>query len=197
MTYVSTYFVISMADAKRFLGFTTSNVADEDLLGHLIEAVSDYIEQQTQRKIVERALTEYYTGNGTDCLLLRSFPVASSPVIDIREDGQYVFGTDTKLDTTDYTLDEETGELFKVNGGTWTTARRAIKIVYTAGWTQATVPKLLRTAAYLILGAIWKARSMRSWGETSRSAGSGSVAFADEIIPPVAKDILNTYRSHR
>lgn len=76
--------LISVAEAKAFIGIADADTTHDTLLESLIDGVSGFIDEYTQRTIAEQdGVDMYAVGNGTDTLFLPQFPVASvSAIVD-------------------------------------------------------------------------------------------------------------------
>lgn len=107
------------------------------------------------------------------------------------------------LDTDDYRV-VEPGELMLTGNPTllgvpmpryqtsyWSDAPDGVQVTYTAGWTDATVPGELKTAAKLIAVDFYN-RGPKAGVDEQRTRGWYSIQ-SEADIPPMARAILNRY----
>ena len=80
--------------------------------------------------------THYFDGDGSDTLQLRVVPANTISSVYVDVDRSY--GSDTLVDSGDYTLDSDLGLLLldtDSDQGSFTTGYRSVKVTYTAGFT--------------------------------------------------------------
>lgn len=105
--------------------------------------------------------TEYLDGpsmKDPTRLDLRVRPVAS--ITTIHDDTLRAYGADTLVSSGEYFLDGDEGRVFLSETGShaWSTYRRAIKVVYTAGWADNAAPGDVAYALVLMTRNIWQLR---------------------------------------
>jgi uncharacterized phiE125 gp8 family phage protein len=188
LSYASEYFLVTLDDCKDYLDIDDST--DDAIIGYLMQAVSDMFKENTGRNLVEAELTEYYTGDDTDRLYLRSYPI--SAVASINWDWDEVYGADTLLESDNYRVDSEYGFVRIFGGSVWDRGI-PIKVVYTAGYTQANMPYDLRTAALEALGVLFKRRTEGRFDTSTYSRGDVSYSYLDEM-PHMVRDTMKRYR---
>lgn len=119
---------------------------------------------------------------------LRVRPVAS--ITSIYDDPDRLYGAGELVASSEYTLDGEAG-VVRIDGDAthaWTTARRAIKVTYTAGWTDGSAPADLRRALLEIVGSLWRRRHLPGLPSAT------PVEQDAHLIPIVARQALGRYR---
>jgi uncharacterized phiE125 gp8 family phage protein len=192
MTYASTYFLLSLADLKEYLGLT--DTSQDSIVGLILDAVCQQFNEYTGRTLAQNALTEYYDGCDDDAVLqLRSYPVASSPTIQIYDDVDNVFGADTLIDSTAIRVNNLTGQV-RLIGDVLSDGFQNIKVVYTAGWAIGSVPSDLRLAACEMCGFFWQRALKKDWSLSSVSLGNASISIQENEMPRSVKLILDRYR---
>lgn len=188
MTYESEYFLVSLDDAKEFLG--VDDATEDNVIGYLMNVVSKLFDTATGRTLIASDLTEYYEGNGTDTLYLRSYPVNSTnETIEVYIDGNRDFDNGTQIASASLFIDSDMGKLVYV-GGTFH-KRYAVKVVYSAGYT--TVPYDLQGAALEALGVLWKRKSEGRFDTSTLSRGDVSYTYLADM-PHTVTETLKRYR---
>lgn len=79
----------SRSNLKTFLRITTTDTTQDTYLDQLLSAADAIVKGFCKRSLEEATLTEYYDGNGTQYLPLRSRPVSSVTSVYLDEDGFY------------------------------------------------------------------------------------------------------------
>lgn len=188
MTYESEYFLVSLDDVKSYIGVT--DTAEDDTIGYLMNLVSKLFDTATGRTLVASDLTEYYEGDGTNKLFLRSYPINSTnETIEVYVDADKVFAADTQIDSNSLFVDGEVGyvEFIGSQFDTW----EGIKVVYNGGYT--TIPYDLRMAALEAFGVLWKRRSEKRFDTSNVSKGDVNYSYIDDW-PYTVHQVLERYR---
>lgn len=188
MDYTSTLFLVSLPDVKSYLKIT--DTADDSRIGWIIEAISRELNEETDRTLVQTELTEYYDGDGTDRLFLHSYPV--SAVASVYIDGDHGFTADTLEDSDSYFANTDIGCLVH-NTGIWPRGHRNIKVTYTAGYTQASVPKDLKRATCDLVGLALQREGGGLWNTQSDTKGDVSRTFGTDPYPPHIQRVIDRY----
>lgn len=171
------------ATIKTLLGMSDNSL--DDVLAVLIPQADAIIKRYLQREIEQATYTEYYSGSGSQSLLLNQIPVQS--IVSVHEDRDGYFGegdaafssATTLLAGTDYVLRKDaatavetsqSGILYRI-GQSWPRpASRLrgqltsspglslgnIKVVYIAGW--ATIPADIQFAANRLVTSMLESR---------------------------------------
>lgn len=118
-------------------------------------------------------------------------------VTTLHDDPERLYGSDALLASTDYERDEVRGLVVLKTDGNWGRfsrrgTYRAIKAVFTAGWT--TIPEPVKQACAELARHLWHLR--RRMGSQSAS-GKGSASFREETIPDAVLELIAPYRSVR
>lgn len=136
------------------------------------------------RSMEAQTYTLYLDGPGGRELYL---PPPIQSVTSIHDDELGAWGSDTEVDSGDWTLFANEGLVrLNVSGGhgAWSTARRAIKVVASLGY--STVPDGLKHAA-----GLWVAHAYRntipSLGKSSITQREATVALVTSAFPPEVK----------
>lgn len=130
--------------------------------------------------------------DGPDCqdagrLRLRVRPAVS--ITSIYDDPDRVYGVDTLIASTEYALIDARAVLLDYDAiVSWSRASRAIKVTYTAGWTDGSAPADLRRALIEIVGSLWRRRHV------SGLPSATPIEQDPDVIPQTARRILARYR---
>ncbi len=190
MTYTSEYFVVDLSEAKTYLGIDDAD--QDDVLGFLMQAVTELFETNTGRVIAARDITEVYDGNGSDSLYLNTYPVNSTnETIDVRLDGNYDFDAQTQIPAASLFVDGEMGRVLYVGGRFW--RKYGVQVTYNGGYT--TIPHDLKMAALHMLSHLYQVRNESHEGMTAYSRGDVSLTYAEDL-PPMVGRVLQRYRRY-
>lgn len=142
--------LISEDEARREIRLETDGPSV--LIHDLILEGTEEIEAELDRKIVSRgAITEFHSvWRASSELFLSQWPAIT--VTTVHEDSDRAYGaTSLLVEGTDYIVDTTAGKLIRISGAsptTWTTGFEAIKVVWTAGYSnQDAVPPDLKRIA--------------------------------------------------
>lgn len=212
-----------LATVKTILG--VSGTTEDARLTRLIMNAEARVKAWCKRTFESTSYTEFYSGNDTDLLRLRQRPVTA--VASVYEDtgGHYGqasgFGAATLLEVgTHYVIEYEgqqsangaSGLLVRV-GTVWPRHRRVryafrlspesgpahgnIKVTYTAGWFQGTVPGDVVQAVAMTVGD-WRNSSAFGRPLARESLGDWGYEFVDAGhaygLPAEARALLAPYR---
>ena len=132
--------LVGLDELKDYLGSDALGNITDNFLSGLIRSASSHIIRECRKSLILKEQTEYYSGNGLNILRLKNYPIFKPSEIDIRVDGNYVFGDDTKLAYSTLSVDNKAGLVFLLDG-TFTEGTKNIKVIYTAGYSNFTILK--------------------------------------------------------
>ena len=197
MNLDTTKALITLDEAKEYL--KVSGTADDQIISTLINAVSGLVCGYLNRNLVRATYTEYYSGDGSQSLMLRNYPVVS--ITSIYEDDLREWASGALIDhAEDIIIQKDSGLLRNWNGrATWLTGHANIKVVYVAGYTTdfdgGTMPNAIRLATKRILDQQYRhGYSHRKLDVSSETTGDQSTSFREADIPRDAKAMLDPYR---
>jgi hypothetical protein len=127
----------------------------------------------------QKTITEYISGTGKKELIVANKIKTLTSV------------TEDTIALTGYTFNDY--YLFKADDVNWNEGYDNIIVVYTAGYTDVTVPDDLHYALLLLVEYFFKVNQDRRLGRTSVSKGGESVSFVNSI-PDDIKLILDPYK---
>lgn len=197
--------LISTSEAKQMIPALSSGSTEDTLLTSLISAVGAAMaawcgypsaSAGAAPTMESATYTRYQDGPGERLLVLEVWPVTSITSIYDSQDRSY--RASDQVASGDFTLVEGERGLVELDWdashGSWSTARRAIKSTYVAGW--ATVPENLKQAARIAVRALYDKRQTLSF--TSQSVGGASVGMVTPAdLPAETKQLLAPYRLPR
>lgn len=171
----------SLANVKAYLSIGDST--RDGILNLLIPAASRAIEKACDRTFNEATYADdRYSGNWQRTLQLRNYPVIT--FTGIWDDSARVFASSSLIDSVNYSVDNETGQV-ELDGLIFSKGVRNIKVSYTAGYT--TIPADLELIAIKLVSFLYNKRF--SDGASSESIGEGSVTY-EASIPKDIQDSL-------
>ena len=188
--------LFALAKVKTFVG-ATGATTDDALLVQIADGVSERIERDTQRKFVNRTVTEYPQAKG-DKLFLRNVPVSSVTTVKTRTTLADALST---VAATEYEADLDLGILWAkgvVSGiqTVWPDGERLTEVVYVAGWgvqDAATLPADIYEAG--LEYAKFAYLKTKSPGVIAGSINVGPHSIT--VIPDVPKELRDLFASWR
>ncbi len=186
--------LIALADAKAFLQITAST--QDAILGDMINEVSVRINNYVGHTLLSASYTEYYDGDGTQELILRNFPVTA--LASVNDDPQRAFTVNTaKNVSADVMLDGGSGIVrLWANGGVFLRARGNVKVVYTAGYSLATMPYDIQQAARKMVAFLYRSGyAQPKIGVQTETVGDRTTTYFNEEILKDVGGMLKPYRS--
>lgn len=195
MAVDATIALVSLANAKAFIGIADATTSEDSIVESLIDSVSKLLAGYCGRKFISAEYTEYHDGDDTTSLVLNQFPVTELESLHI--DPLRDFDSPSEVDADENViLDAESG-IIKLwnNYGLFPTGKGNIKVVYTAGYASASVPADLSYAAKLTVLQYYKRHYQdKRIGLSSETVGDRTFTYANDDIPKAAKTILNNYK---
>lgn len=128
---MSRFDLATLEDFKAFINKPEATVTKDDVISRFISRASSEIESYIKRKVRARTYVEYYDGKGWNTLFLNQFPIIS--VTSIYDSSDRAYATADLLDSDDYMVDKEVGEV-RLDSGTFGKYKDNIKATYVAGY---------------------------------------------------------------
>ncbi len=188
--------LITAAEARVFIPSLTGTTDDTELDTLIVRADAlmaawcgwGIADGASASSFEDATYTEYHDGpteNGS--LALRVRPVVS--VTTIHDDSDWSYST--LVGSSDYTTDLRAGRVWLNPTAThsWSSAHRAIRVVYVAGF--ATIPEEIKQATCLLVAHWWRLRSTQ--GRQSISKGTGSESVRAETLPRSVRELLTQH----
>jgi len=177
--------IVSLADAKTFIGVESAVTTYDALLGSLINAADVQIPRYLGTAVESAVVTDSITACGYERRVFASnAPIRDTASLEVKENGT------TLTEDTDYAVELSTGAFTRLSGY-WSTISKAITLKYSAGF--ATVPADIKLAVLMQIKHQWQQRAMI--GINSRSA-EGNITIEEQpgTIVKGARALLDSYR---
>jgi uncharacterized phiE125 gp8 family phage protein len=160
------------------------------IVGDCIDAVEGMANGFCRRTLTSTAQDEYYdTGTDQEVVQLLNWPVTA--VTAVTDNAQA--DAPTTLTTAQYIRMNNAGILTRV-GTYWTAGTAAVRVQYTAGYTAATCPQMLRQA--LLKLASWWFEQRGNVGVQQESSDGWSGTYED-VVDGVPKSVAAMLRQYR
>lgn len=187
-------------DMKGILNKSTLQTQDESLLDdHLIPGVSGAVEKYLNRKILSsEALTEYYNGDGSTTLQLKEWPIITVTSVHDKRNNPTGWGAahyDYALtENTDFIKNADTGQLIHVNGDWIKSTVYYYKVIYTAGYTLATIPPDLLLGIKTWIAILFQKTMSSLHGVNTHVLGDEAKTYDLTTIPKQVIGLIKPYR---
>lgn len=190
--------ITTLDNTKNFLRIETD--ADDALLESLINRATAMIEGlycnrpiiniASSSTITLQSQTEYFDSNGeTDTLILKYYPIGTITSIYDDPDRTYT-DTGDLVPSTDYVVYEDEGRI--KYDGCFSEGNHSVRVIYTGGYTTATLPVDLEQACIELVGLLYKQKD--TIGISGKSFSDGSISYYENRLSWSSKDILASYR---
>lgn len=178
--------LVSLGDMKDYLGITNDDFNSE--IEHLIDAVSKYFNDFTNRKLKARDLTEYYDGDGLDVLYVDHYPINSITHLYIDTDREYEAADE--IDPDDYIIYDDMGKV-ALDDVVFSEGKQSVKIEYNGGY--ATIPYHLENACKEQIAFLFKRDKDGNRIGIKSLAGEGATTTYVQSMPETVEQILKRY----
>lgn len=181
--------LISREFAATMLGI---NDAEQSQLDLLINWISQRAVSMIGREIMSAQRTTLLDGSGSRVIVLPVIPVTA--ISGIYLDSSRVFAIAEESDA--YNLNEDTGIVTLYESST-PKGVATVKVIYTAGYTQSTLPADLKLAC---LGAIsWNLNRLRDkqFGVKNEVTPDGVTRGYEMVLPMETQRVFDAYREAR
>lgn len=169
---------------------SAGDTSQDELVDFWINTASQKIETATGRKLKSQILTEVAHGAGTNLLLLREWPVLSTPFPQVFIDGNASFAADTEVPAASIRVADDNNSLLLL-GQSFPRGYGNVKVVYTAGY--ATVPVDLENACLWLVTWYHKMRESGDIGRESKTKGDETITVFHKA-PEDVRDTIQIYK---
>jgi len=175
--------IATVSEIYQYVSVTSSD--DEALLQNLIDRKTDMIEKYCGLDSFYIAdYTEYYDGNGTPYLFVKNNPVNSVSLI--AQDSDWVWGTDSEVDTADYRIVDDKYIAYKYY---FTCGLQNVKVIYNSGY--SVIPLDLKE---VLIEEVWRNFARRKEMDVLiHTLNDGSVHYTPSGLMPSTKQVLSKY----
>lgn len=185
-----------LSTVKDLIGIEQETTKEDDVLNHLIAAVSAQIERYLGRTIETDTYTEYFNVDaGSATFSVKAYPVTSVTSVKNSIDWDWAGTTAVSADYVEY--DSHPGLIY-VYGQQLVAGHGALQIVYTGGMASNTQELSMGSYADIALAAeqqviaTWRARS--SFGMTNAGAGANTAMFGEGGLIQSVRQLLDPHR---
>jgi len=186
----------ALADVKTLLGIETSELAYDDELNDLIDAVSAEAERYMGRNATTGSYTEYFDVEvDSEVFQLSAFPLSS--ITHIYNDPDWEYGSDTEISTDYFSPNDDRGQIY-INKYVLVEGWKALKVEYTGGMGADTsefktnYPDIANAVARQVA---YYFKNKRHIGDTAINTQTGSVSFITGAKwLTETKEVLDTYK---
>lgn len=175
--------------AKTYLKIPALETSQDSIVEFCINAASQEIESDTNRKLKAQAITEYQHGRNGNIIVLREWPINSITSLSIDQSALFTDPA-TLIDADDYRISDDLNSIVMINR-TLPNGFNNIKIIYNAGY--ASVPSDIENACLWLTTYYYMMRQNQDIGRTSKGKGDESVTILQQA-PGVVKDAINRYK---
>lgn len=182
--------LVSLADLKEYLQITSGST-DDALLSAIINGISQRVHDHCQRNLLSKSYTQFYSGRGRASFLLAMSPVTA--VAHIYEDSLRAFGASTEIAVTDRIV-EPSGRVMAFNNrSSWCKGKYNLKVMYTAGYTLASLPASIALAVKEFCAAAYYKAKNRRHDVQSESLGDKTITYTQVDMPPQVEGALRPH----
>jgi len=179
----------TLAFAKTYLKIPVGETSQDSIVEFCINAASQEIESDTNRKLKAQSITEFQHGRNGNIIVLREWPINSITSLAIDQSALFTDPA-TLIDADDYRISDDLNSVVMINR-TFPNGFNNIKIIYNAGY--ASVPSDLENACLWLTTYYYMMRQNQDIGRTSKGKGDESVTILQQA-PGVVKDAINRYK---
>ena len=179
----------TLVTAKSWLKIPNATVTDDTLVELLINAASQTIEAECNRKLVAQSVVEFRHGKSSNIMMLREWPINS--VTEVKFDLQSAFTSpETLVSPGDYTIGDDKMSLI-FHSRQIPRGYNNVKITYNAGY--ATTPSDLEMACLWVVSWMYQIRKSDDIGRSAKGKGDESTAFGQDA-PDYVKTTIMRYK---
>jgi len=180
----------TLVTAKAWLPIPISETSMDSIVELCINAASERIEREVDRKLASQSFIEYHHGTGQNVILCRQWPVTAVSEVKFDSTGSFS-DPSTIVDTSRYTVGDDQTAIVMINGYIVPKGYQNIKLTYTAGY--ATIPSDLEMACLWLVRYYFSMRQNQMIGKTTSSKGDESSSWT-QAMPEEIREILAKYK---
>lgn len=183
--------LITNTDVKSELGI--SDTTDDAFITTLCNAILSIWDEETGRTWAYTANTEYYNSEGhSSIVILDNYPVDSSATFELYDDPDWDWSASDLVDSDDYRVDYDEGIVYY--DGYFYEGKQTIKVIYSAGYTDLTVPSGIKQILVRQTAHWFQQAKAKDWDKATVSspAGGGTINYKnlkDNFLPEFAMAI--------
>lgn len=164
---------ITKTNLKSEMSIDTLDTDYDSLLDALATAVENIFDELTGRILLEGERTEYYNSEAYGSkIFLKNRPVKSQSDIQVWDDPDWEWGSDSLIAAADIRVNLEVGIVYY--DGSFFEGSQSIKVVYTAGYTVANIPASIKEIFVRQACHWYSDAKSKQWALISISHGTGA-----------------------
>jgi hypothetical protein len=185
----------TLADLRTYLKIATADTAQDDHLENLIGRATAFIQTITRRTIVSIEHTVYVSGDGTNTLMLRNYPLTAVALVEDSLSGQEDFSFTGADLNTEFGFEDDGelilmgGDVFRLPGSTY--PARNYKVTYTAGYPAR--PEDLRQVCVELAAAKYYLGEKQQQNVATKTFGGETITYRADDLSPAQKLIIDRY----
>jgi len=193
--------ILTLPELRSYLGSTSTG--EDTTYKRVINNVSSRFNTYCDRKFKARNCTEYYDGDNSTRLWVRTYPINSNATsIDIRIDTDRTFSTSDKVSSSSIIIYSDMGKIV-LDDDSFDAGRQSVKVSYNGGYTVSstsstgstgTMPSDLRYAAMEMCRFYLNREKDNRVGIRNFAAEGASVSYETDM-PWSVKQVLDLYRN--
>jgi len=179
----------TLAQAKAWLKIPVLTVTDDALVELMINAASQTIESETNRKLLAQSIVELRHGKSSNIMMLREWPINS--ITELKFDLQSAFTSpETLVDPADYTIGDDKMSIV-LHSRQIPRGYNNVRITYNAGY--AAIPSDLEMACLWMVSWFYQIRKADDIGRTAKGKGDESTSWS-QAAPEYVTTAINKYK---
>lgn len=180
---------VTLADLKEHLDIDSTDTGKDNFLINVLNAAWKMAVNYIGHDLTTANYVEYYSGDGSENVLLKHYPVNS--ITSIYIDSLREWAAQTLIDSTDYFFDANTGLVTLFQGqASFQAGLGNVKVSYNAGY--STIPYDAQRG--LIILAAWVAMRAGTEGMTMQTLGGKSEQYEAYNIPLYIRQYFVPYK---
>lgn len=179
----------TLNQAKTFCKIPLAETSLDSMIELYINAASDYLERECDRKFKSQTFTEIRHGRKQNIVLLKDYPCTAISSLKVDSSGLFT-SPDTVIPPSDYGVGDDGNSLVLLNR-VLPNGYNNVQIVYTAGY--ATIPSDLEMATLWLVFWYNQVRNNQDIGRPRKSKGDESF----EISQSAPKEVLDTIARYK
>lgn len=160
--------LVTVADFNTYTGNYETSTAVDELKAQIIVAAEEVVSNYLGFDPNTDELSDYVSGIGDNHLYLKAWPIKQVDLVQVNG---------VEVPSTDYSVCGE-GRYLRLNQGVWPVGVENIRVDYTAGWSVAEMPAIIKTTI-LQIAALMLQETGGNIGITGKSFSESSRSFVN------------------
>jgi hypothetical protein len=186
-----------LVEVKRWLNLSVADTGPDDVLTEIVNAVTELIENEVNRRVVVRtdAEAEVFSGDGSPYYRVLHPPISTLTAMTIAIENHT---SPTVSNTDQVRIDMATGEIWLLQDVFAAAYPRNCTVTYKGGWALGSVPRPIWQVTRAEIARMYRERDRKSAEVQSVSAEGQTVTYFKEIgLTQDSRDKLARYKVWR